>query len=738
MPYKKYSSAHKRSFGLLVVVIVAGIAGELHAEPSEPVDLGEIVVSATRTEMDADLAPGSVSVITKEEIGARNIKTVDEAINLTSGVAVTRSKGLMDTHATVQMRGFKGQNRTLVLLDGVVLNDSYSGGILWPAISPENLERIEVVKGPSSNLYGGYAMGGVINLITRMPERREVVIKGGYGGGLGGSDAMEATRKVFVSYGDRVSDRFSYYFSNDYLSTDGYSSADVTSSSPPGSSYDGWAKTTDRTGSAKYLIGKKGENSYWHDNFALKMRYDFSSAYSASMTFMRSENKYDYSEPISFLVDSGGQPVWYYGSVKEASFLSGPGGDEQYILNLGFQAELPSVRLITRLSYYDQSEAWYVTPNSKSATRSGGPGKYTDTPSSAYSLDIQAVMPLSSRNMLTLGGWFRNGRTDSREFSLADWRDEGERGVVTGETKGRERVFALFVQDEISLLDNLTLYTGIRHDWWETYDGSISQISPILFEEYRPRSKSMFSPKGALVYKPFDETTIKLSAGRAFRAPSLYELYRTIQDHGGKTTAGNPDLKPETAVSWDAGIKQGLWRGAEIGVVYYENYIDDMIYSKTITPSYTTKVNAGSAESKGIELEFEQKIDSGLRFFANYTYTDAVIKENDASPSSVGKKVTGIPPHMVGFGVEINRGAFGGMLSGRYADKRYGDDTNADVVDGVYGAYDEFFVVDMKLGYKLTSRARVSLSVDNLFDEQYYMYYKAPGRSCYAELVLNF
>jgi iron complex outermembrane receptor protein len=701
--------------------------------------LEKVVVTATRSAKDLETAPGSVSVITREEIESRNIKTVDEALNLTPGVTSTRSKGYMDTHASVNMRGFTGQNRTLVLLDGMVFNDPYSGMVLWPAVSPENIGQIEVLKGPASSLYGGYAMGGVINLITRFPDKRELVLKSGYGGGMAGSDTMGNVRKVFVSFGDRIKDRFSFLVSNNYTATDGYAGTYNTQTSSPGTAYSGWSSTTDRKGAIKYLIGDKGNNGYWHDNFALKMRYDFSPVTSANFTFMRSQNEYSYSDPDTYLRDSGGRRIWSYGSVREASFLSGPGGDEQYIYNLSAETEFSPVKLKLLLACFDQAHGWYITPNSSTATRNGGPGKYSDAPSSAYSGDLQAVMPLLSRHLLTLGGSFRTGNINVKEYDLADWRNDSDRGAMTYEIKGSDRTFALFAQDEITLLDNLTLYAGVRQDWWETFDGYVNQTSPTVLEEsYNSRSNTSFSPKGAIVYKPFDKTTFRVSGGKAFRAPTLYELYRTVQDHGGRTTSGNPDLKPETTLSWDAGVEQKLWSGATAKATYFENYIKDMIYSKTITSTYTTKVNAGRAESKGVELEFEQKIDSLVRLFANYTYTDAVIKENNASPASVGKKVTGIPPHMVNLGADVRYGQFSGIITGRYASKRHGDDDNSDDVNGVYGAYDEFFTVDLKLSYKITPWAKASFSIDNLLDKQYFLYYKAPGRSCLGELTFTF
>lgn len=727
-------------FGLALVLAGAGVVyGE--EEKKESIELPNIVVTATRTEKELESVPASVSLITQKEIKKRNIKTTDEAVNTETGVIATRGKGFMDTHSSVYLRGFTGQNRTLVLLDGMVFNDPYSGGVLWPAISPENLERIEVVKGASSSLYGGYAMGGVIQLFTRMPTKREFILQGGYGNSLGGgSEGMKNLYKTYVSYGDRIKDRFRVLVSNNYTTTDGYRAYPNVQSSRPGSGISGWSQTTDNRGNTRYLIGEKGDNGYWHDNLVVKTQYDISDASKVNFTFMRSENEYDYDDPETFLRDAAGAAVWSYGTVKEASFLSGPGGDEQYIYNLGVETELSPVKLKMSFSYFDQTKAWYVTPDSSVATRSGGKGKISNTPSEAYSFDMQGIVPLFNRHLVTAGGSFRTGRAHSKEHSLSDWRNESAKGDLVYESEGYDRTFALFLQDEIAILDNLTVYLGVRQDWWKTFDGYANQIGTAGFPiDYASRSNSSFSPKGAVVYKPFKETTLRGSLGRAFRAPTILELYRTVQDHGGTVTAGNPDLKPETAISWDLGIEQGLWSGARIKATYFENYIEDMIYSKSETPTLKTKVNAGKAESRGVELEAEQRILRDLlRLFANYTYIDSEIKENIASPASVGKRMTAVPEHMVNVGADFEYGRFGALVTGRYVGKRYGYDDNSDTAEDVYGSYDPCFKVDVKIRYELASWASLSFSVDNLFNEQYYSYYRAPGRWFFSEITLRF
>ncbi len=142
--------------------------------------LEPIVVTATRTEKSLSDVPAAVSVVTSQDIESRNIQKVDEAVDLVPGVFDKRSKGL-DTTGYVIMRGIPSQVRNLVLLDGEPLNNGYTGIVNWNSLNPEDIARIEVARGPFSSLYGGNAMGGVINILTKTPQEREVTIKSGYG-----------------------------------------------------------------------------------------------------------------------------------------------------------------------------------------------------------------------------------------------------------------------------------------------------------------------------------------------------------------------------------------------------------------------------------------------------------------------------------------------------------------------------------------------------------------------------
>ena len=648
---------------IMILVLHGSVFSQEKKEVKKVKKLPEIVVTATRTEKEVEAAPASVNVITKKEIEIKNPKTIDEALDDIPGVMVRRSKGLMDTLAFITLRGVPKQQRTLMMIDGIILNNPYNGIVRLGGYFPEDLEKIEVVKGPFSSLYGGYAMGGVVNFITKMPEKREVLLKAGYGSSFDRGDAMDDLKRVYFSYGDKIANRLSLFISYGRHDTNGYPTKFVTRSTPPPAGISGYEKTHDRYGKTKYLLGDTGDNNWWDDGITSKLQYEFNKDTKLRLTFMRNRYEYDYDNPHTYLYNTTtGEPVYY---PKEKYYLSGDGGRTQNTYALNFETLfLDKVKTKLNISYRDTEEDWYVSVGSKAKITGCAAGtnpKYcgyvSDTPQHVFTSDLQFTLPVFYNQILTFGGFYRREYADTKEKYLTDWKDEDSTVSLKYQSKGKARTFAFYFQDEIALRNNLTAYIGFRQDWWKTWDGYVNQVGTAGYpKKYESNSESAFSPKFALVYKPFKGTTLRGSVGKAFRPPTVYDLYRTwTSNWTGTTYAGNPDLSPETLVAYDIGIDQKLWRGAKVSLTYFHNYFDDLIYRKTVSDTYQEYINVGEAETQGIEAGLEQKFDFGLRLFANFTYTDSKVEENEAKPETEGKRLTYTPLWMGNVGTEVKR-----------------------------------------------------------------------------------
>lgn len=178
--------------------------------------LGEVVVTATRREIPVEEAPASVTVIERDEIQSSPAEKVDDILRNVPGMVVESHHGL-DTppRRSVSLRGVgPEQARTLILVDGIPINNMNNGWVEWSRIPKDDIERIEIVRGPASSLYGSNALGGVINIITRRPVKpSRTVLRFTYGSWDTWTTTVTQSGKL---------DDFTYYLSSEYYRTHGY------------------------------------------------------------------------------------------------------------------------------------------------------------------------------------------------------------------------------------------------------------------------------------------------------------------------------------------------------------------------------------------------------------------------------------------------------------------------------------------------------------------------------------
>jgi len=711
----------------------------------------EIIVTATRTKKSVENVPSSATVVTEKDISRIRVQHADEAFSYVPGAYQRRSKGFMDTLARIQLRGFAGNERTLVMLDGQPLNTAYTAAVAWALIPEENIERIEVVKGPFSSLYGGYAMGGAINIITKLPETSRLIVKSGYGTGN--------TVTFHAGYADLYGGKTGFLFSWDRKLTAGYRSKYVVKSASAGAGtvpVTGWERTTDPEGNTVYLVGDVGENWWDEEKYYGKFTFTPAPGSRVSVALNIGEYDYGYDDPRTYLKDASGKPVTD-GSVtftdegvakkitiRPYHFLAGPGHKKVIQSSVAYEAAYGErFDLSASIGMNDERENWYVSTSS-GATQQGGPGYLNTTPSRAWSGDVHATAWFGDRHVLTLGAGFRNDRVDSEKWTLTDWTDEESTDTLKQDTEGKARAWAVYIQDEFIVHEKCSLFLGARSDMWKTYDASSYDDVLGSTVKYDTQRSSYLSPKAGVVYTPrFSAGAWTLSAvrvcwGKAFRPPTVFELYKTWQSSWtGTTYEGNPDLDPETVDSWEVGIDQAIGEDVFLGLGYYENDIKDLIYSMSVDPTTVRKENAATAETRGWEASLKVNLPRSFALFANYTYQNARITDNPAEPDSEGKQVPYVPKRICNIGVLYSGRRVEGSLLYRRVSHIYRTSDNADTVEGVYRSFDAFAVMNLKLAWRVNENLRVSLSVDNLADKKYFQYYEAPGRSFFLEAAIT-
>lgn len=742
-----------------------------------------MTVTATRGAVNIKDAPAAVTVMTAEDLDLRHTLTLDQAVQATSGAFAKRSRSLMDTNSSLSFRGFPGQRRTLIMVDGLPLNDIYSADVSFPTIDLNTVERIEIARGPFSSLYGGNAMSGVVNVITRPIDASGANLSIGYGDAWNNGKAPGSLFDAALGARLRVSDVLGLSASYRYRTTDGYPNWYITRAfrSQGGVPFEpdipanisGAIETTTNTGVPTTIIGDAGYNGYRDGTLTLKADYRFADGDALILSHTRSSNRYTYGERHSYLRDENGNFVFGFepgetGSgatstaLAESAFLSGaPGGAEQDTWGLSWLHGREEITGKLVLGHVDLGRNWFVTANLRPrpgtesvyvpSTRDGGRGLLSQSEAQHTLADYQISLPLGRHHTVTTGLSWLHGRANNEEIALRNWRDTNTHGELRSEAHGKIQSAAVFVQDQWDMSPRFTAYLGLRHDWWQTRDGRAYSFSTVadgngdfndLDLSFPKRSVDQLSPKAALVYKHSPATTWRASAGKSFRGPSVFELYRTwFSSTTGTEFRSNPDLVPETSRSWEIGVDHGFDNGVRLAATWFDNRMKDFIYRLTILDisPVSTFQNAAKASSRGAEVSIDGHIGR-MSWYANYTLTDAVIDEFPfaTDPSVIeGKRIIQFPKHLANLGGAWRAGDF--LLSGNihYSEERYNTDANTDIVNGVFGAYDSPTLVDVKLSWQATDHVRLSLAIDNLFDREWYDFYRAPGRSWFAQASLD-
>lgn len=718
----------KKMVTLALVLGTSAMLNVAFAEETPSYDLDTVVVTATKVKQAIKDVPASVTVVTAKDIEKMNVKTVDEALRESAGVFASRSKGLTGTTAAVGLRGFSGSGETMVLLDGQPLNQAYAGSVNWSAVPIQSIERIEIVRGAASALYGSQAMGGVINIITKNPEKQEVRVSTKY--------ESFNTKINQLDISDKVNDKFSYQIGYEKKTSDGYATDRVTKSSVP-SGYTGYETTTNTKGTSKvYIVGDKGKNTWDENIFHSKFNYKLDDSRNLSFGFQHDKYKYGYSAGHNYLTNSSTGAA--YSGYSFSTFLGLPGGRETNIYTFGYRDKNAGVTFNAGLT--DVLHSWYISSVVGAATSTGGTGVLSDTPSTRWNFDVQKELSLNPNDQMVFGVNYKLDWIHNREFALSNWINTGSKTGVNVEAEGKSQTLGLFVQDEHKLNDKWRLTLGGRYDSWKNQD---------KMNNGNDRDDAAFSPKLGLTYKQDETSQLYMSVGKAFTAPDMYKMYRTWTSTTGNTQTvynGNPDLKAEKVTSSEIGWKKQLDKKTNMTLSCFYNDVTNMVFlrdvSSSTTGGITTNIkkydNAEKGRTKGFEWELKHTISPAWTGFINYTYQDATIVKYSAKPSIEGKKVTGIPEQMFNIGLDYKQDKLSGNIYGNYVSKRYSSDDNSDTANNVPTSYDPYFIVNTNLNYQFDSKTSVTFGVNNLFDRNYYSYYVAPGRSYSLEVTYKF
>ena len=716
MQSKKLSTSLKRK---LVLSLVLGLSATpmvaVAADEDVPVyNLDEVIVTATRTQEEIKKVPSSVTVVTKEQIQKENAVTITDALKKVPGVFINRPKGIAETANGISMRGF-GEDSIQVLYDGMPLNEAYDGSVNWNAIPVDNVERIEIVRGAASSLYGGRAVGGVINIITKEPTAKMRVR-------LGLEYGTNGTWRKAVDVSQKATDKISYDVGYEQRITSGFASkvASYTSArdkKATGTVGTGLIVSQKVNGKPRYIIGDPGNGGGKNNTYHAKLKYNFDPDKSLTYAFTHDEFRYWSDNPHSYIHDAKGNAL-FEGSVQapngrwinfdESDFTDYYGRRDTNIHSLRYDDE--ANKITANLGVSNVSDAGYSTSYYFDGNKPGSDTKY---PSTSYKLDFQKVWDNLGRHTVVAGFNIQKDDMDRTTSRLAHWHDWDSTTSVLDKTGGKDDIYAAFVQDEYRWNDQLKLYTGVRFDHYKKHGGYDHNYSKKTDTEYDETSYNQWSPKIALEYTPDDVMTYYVSYGHSFNPPTLYMLYRTDSYYD-----GNPDLKPEISNTYEIGFKARFDPKNDLKMSLFKADTKDLITSEYIEGSSKRHyINKEEAKRTGLELDYNHKFNDKYTGYINYQWEMAYDQDDEW--------IYDIPKHILHTGLRYDMNKWSANLDGEYVSNRNAPGE----VDNVYLSSDPYFILNAGVGYKFNKKCSATFTVNNLLGRDYYLWYKAPGRT---------
>lgn len=721
----------RRGVDVPVRAFAAGIAGVLMgsgvalAADADDDSLAEIVVAATRTAQKVEDVPARVDVITAQDIAARNVTSITEALQTSAGIYMNPVAG-----GGITMRGY-GSTDILVLVDGQPMNSGWNGEMNWEMVPVEQVERVEIVRGGSSSLYGGRAVGGVINITTKGHDaQRKQRIEGNV------SYGTYDTRKASASFDRNLTDELSLGLGYENRSSDGWAGF-YRALSPVATGTPVADVTLPRLGSGSYVVGGRGEKEWENTNLSFRVRYGFGESRSLQYRYMKTKNEYAYNNPFSYALDAGGNPV-FNGVVRTqdgnllrltyAGFLGYVGLRDTDVHTLNYRDDASGIRLDVGMS--DTGKDGYSSPASPTSENWTGAGTYSFYPSRTYNIDFQKTWEFG-RHTLVSGFNGRQESFDQVRYYMDSWIDLGSVTDFYEKHGGKARNLSVFAQDQFQLTDRLGVYAGGRYDRFRRYDGySRFYTAGEVLDTARSRdhdkgSFSEFSPKVAVDYLCAEGLKCYVSYGRAFTTPLLNQTFR----YSGTSTTdviANPDLKPEISDTLEAGVKKSFGMTSAGLSVYRAKTRDKVLY---IThPTFKRYENVGREVRDGVEVDVTHKFTSAWSAYANYAWERGEI----TSLTGVTTPNRDIPRHLAHGGVSFGQGRWQSTLDAHYVSERQSPDS----ASGEYGAEDAFFLVNYYASFALRSGLTLQASVQNLMDRRFFATEATAGRTFTAGIRL--
>ncbi len=655
---------------------------EIVLRPAGPLET--VTVTATRTEQLLGNTPASVSLIDREAIRRSPAVVADDVLRQVPTFSLFRRTSSLSSHPTAQgvsLRGIgpSGVSRTLVLLDNVPFNDVFGGWVYWTRVPLDGVDRIEVVDGPSSNLYGNYAMGGVINIVSSRPSARTGEVRAQYGN--------RNTPKVDL-FGSEIWGRLALTADASVFDTDGFAVVAEDERGP---------------------IDTKAAVDFRNVNVKVDYRANSRLSVFGRTGYFREER-----DNAKFALGFTGDPeqndtTWKY-------------------VNGGVRVGLPDssdlqVRLFADFETFNSN--FLAVPDVVART-TARVSLDQRVPSKGFGGMAQWSRAFGMRNFLTAGLDWRwvDGDSEEMVFDFAT----GSMPITDRNAGGTQRSVGFFVQDIITPTANLNVTLSARVDAWRNYDGHFLEVSratgPTANHEpsLPDRDDTVFSPRAAVLYRFTDQVSAWSAVSWGFRAPTLNELYRGFRV-GAISTLPNHQLGPERLVGGEFGVNLVPTSDLTVRATYYHNRVRNPVSNVTVATNTQQRQNLGRTQIRGLQTDVSYRLTPAVTVSGAYLFNDATVREFDAKPEIIGNvlpqvarhrgslQVVWADPELVTFGVGL-----------QFIGRQFDDDENLRSVRGESEpGLPGYALVDLTASRDVRDNLQVFFGVQNVFDQTYYV-----------------
>ncbi len=735
--------------------------------------LGMVTVTSGQPTSLPTQIPTTIEGVTREQI-ERTVNATDseDALKYLPSLLV-RKRYIGDyNHAILSTRasGTGNPARSMVYADGILLSNYLGNGPTntprWGLVTPEEIERVDVLYGPFSAAYPGNSVGAVVDYVTRMPTQFEAHAKlSGFTQNykLYNTDSRFSGNQASASLGNRSGD-WSWFINANRTSSVGqpltFALRPVSTAAPAAGAQrvSGAVPVLDRTNAPSVILGAGTQYDTTQDHLKVKLAYDFSSTVRASYTLGYWQNTSE-NRSQTYLRNAAGAPV-FSGNVNidgrgytlaASDFGVSNESFEHLMHGLSVKSNTQGVwdwEVATSLYDFHKDQIRSAT-TFQPGSLNGGAGTLQDQNGTGWNtLALKGIWRPDGVNGAHIADF--GYQQDSYKLRIlrsniaANWITDGP-GSLANDVGGRARLRSVYAQDAWRFAPLWKTVLGVRAENWNAYSGftTFGPGNPAN-ANHASRSESHVSPKAALSYQWASDTVLKASTGRAVRFPTVGELYGATNTLNARFV-NDPNLRPEKSWTTELTAEKDLGNGLLRVTLFTENVRDSLFTQLTFDPVLNQNIsrvaNVKRVQTQGVEVAYSGNdvLRKGLDFSGSVTYADSRIKENDGFVTVPGDTLGKYQPRvpvwrataLVSYRFDP---AWTGTFGARYSGSQFSTLNNSDVNGFAYTAASRYFTTDVRVRYQASKQWSAAFGIDYLKNYKYWNFHPYPQRTLVAEL----